>query len=49
MILTALSVKTETSDVHTSCVHTRLLGSHNDWFVPGLYKNDIMRLRGETK
>ena len=38
MILTALSVKSESSDVQT-----RLLGRHNDWFVPGLYKNELRR------
>jgi len=38
MILTALSVKTETSEVRT-----RLLGRHNDWFIPGLYKNELRR------
>ena len=38
MILTALSAKSEASDERT-----RLLGHHNDWFVPGLYKNELRR------
>ena len=38
MILTALSAKSEASEERT-----RLLGHHNDWFVPGLYKNELRR------
>ncbi len=41
MILTALSVKT--ADTENTGVRTRLLGAHNDWFVPGLYKNELRR------
>ena len=42
MILTALSAKT-TADTENADVRTRLLGSHNNWFVPGLYKNELRR------
>ena len=42
MILTALSAKTN-ADTENTGVRTRLLGSHNDWFVPGLYKNELRR------
>ena len=38
MILQALSVNSEASESRT-----RLLGRHNDWFVPGLYKNELRR------
>ncbi len=41
MILTALSAKT--ADTENTGIRTRLLGSHNDWFVPGLYKNELRR------
>lgn len=41
MILTALSVKTD--DTENTGVRTRLIGAHNDWFVPGLYKNELRR------
>lgn len=41
MILTALSAKT--AEGENPGVRTRLLGSHNDWFVPGLYKNELRR------
>ncbi len=42
MIFQALSVKTN-ADTENTGVHTRLLGRHNDWFVPGLYKNEMRR------
>ncbi len=41
MILTAWSVKSEENGSET--VRTRLVGRHNDFFVPGLYKNELRR------
>lgn len=40
MIFRALSADTSVSDAPAG---TRLAGHHNDWFVPGLYKNELRR------
>ena len=37
MTLTALSVN------RNGTQKTRLVGRHNNWFVPGLYRNELMR------
>ncbi len=42
MILTALSVKRTDGEAGAGN-QTRLCGSHNDWFVPGLYINELRR------
>lgn len=42
MIFQALSVKPAPAPTEPA-VRTRLLGHHSDWFVPGLYKNELRR------